>query len=257
MYSVLNYIGKKEVNLLEDMMVLDMKVYCEPFSGSYNTGFKLIDTGYKAKYILNDLDENIYNFWLQLKNKHSLVETRIKYMIDKIDKLIKGENTKEDNKRVEEYLNKKLESSWKVDRAAAEFIYRQSITMDGLKYRRSKIENILSLDFYINHEYLMGVTLSNKDYKEMFKKYDSKNTFFFIDPPYSIDRVDKYYRCDCSKFDHKELSKKIKKLQGRWLLTYNYDEKILDMYKDYNIEVVERKMFGRTYRELYIRNYKI
>ena len=75
MYSVLNYIGKKEVNLLEDMMVLDMKVYCEPFSGSYNTGFKLIDTGYKAKYILNDLDENVYNYLNyiihRLKKKHN------------------------------------------------------------------------------------------------------------------------------------------------------------------------------------------
>ena len=56
MYSVLNYIGKKEVELLEDMEVLNIETYCEPFSGSFNTGFKLIDKGYNTKYILKYLN---------------------------------------------------------------------------------------------------------------------------------------------------------------------------------------------------------
>lgn len=257
MYSVLNYIGKKEVELLEDMEVLNIETYCEPFSGSFNTGFKLIDKGYNTKYILNDLDKNIYNFWVQLKSRYNLLELKINKMIDDIDKIKHKYPDHDTSKEIEHYIDTKLKSGNKLDRAAAEFIYRQSLTMSGLKYRREKIECILLLDFFLNSEYLTRVNILNKDYKEVLTKYDSKHTFFFIDPPYNINRVGQYYRCESNKFNHQELYNIVTNLKGRWLMTYNYDEKLMEMYKDYNIEIKERKMFGRVYREMYIRNYKI
>ena len=48
MHSVLNYIGKKDIDLSK-YNIDNYKVYCEPFSGSFNTGFELMETGFKGK----------------------------------------------------------------------------------------------------------------------------------------------------------------------------------------------------------------
>nr|MDO8116592.1 Dam family site-specific DNA-(adenine-N6)-methyltransferase [Candidatus Sigynarchaeota archaeon] len=37
------------------------------------------------------------------------------------------------------------------------------------------------------HERLKGVRLHEMDFKDVIKKYDSKKTFFYIDPPYATD----------------------------------------------------------------------
>lgn len=250
MYSVLKYIGKKEVDLRKDLAILGIDVYCEPFAGSFNTGFKLIDSKYECRYILNDKDSLVYNFWIQMKNHSKKLENKIKAMTIHLHNLSEKEQ--------KEYITNKLSSISSIESAAAEFLFRESTSLKGFNYTESKvIDKIDDFDFFLNSEYCLDTEIYNKDYKDILQKYDSKSTFFFIDPPYIIDNINNYYRCDSKNFNHKELFNIVKQLRGKWLLTYNYSEDILEEFKEYNIKIVERKMFGRVYRELYIRNYTI
>ncbi|MBO5387269.1 MAG: DNA adenine methylase [Lachnospiraceae bacterium] len=243
MKSILKYIGMKDINLV-DYGFSNPTLYCEPFGGSFNTGFKLIEQGYKGESIYNDIDEKVVNFWECIKENNNKVLDRVV----QLNNIVKNQFT--DSER-EMTLANWYQSLDKYKRAAAEFTYRQYLTMDGLKWsvRDTIIDEI---DFYLSQEALKSVEICNKDYKEIIGRYDSKDTFFLIDPPYDIDRVSRYYRGDCRKFKHEELANIVKTLEGNWLLTYNDNERIRELYRGFDIKEIKRQLFGRAYTELYI-----
>jgi len=73
------------------------------------------------------------------------------------------------------------------------------------------------------------------DYNEIFEMYDNENTFFYIDPPYYRKEFI-YEGCsDYTKQFHIKLRDNIKKLKGQFLLSYNNEKFITELYKDFNI----------------------
>jgi len=73
------------------------------------------------------------------------------------------------------------------------------------------------------------------DYKEIFKMYDSENTFFYLDPPY-YKKEFLYKGCEDYLNDfHIELHDEIKKLKGNIALSYEDCKFIRELYKDFNI----------------------
>lgn len=73
-------------------------------------------------------------------------------------------------------------------------------------------------------------SIENLDYKDVIKKYDSENTFFYIDPPY-FGKEDYYINHDFSKETHQELSKVLNNIKGKFLLSYYYFDGIEELYK--------------------------
>lgn len=73
------------------------------------------------------------------------------------------------------------------------------------------------------------------DYTKIFELYDSEDTFFYLDPPY-YNKEYIYDNCEnLTKQFHIELMNNIKKLKGNFLLSYNNEKFITDLYKDFNI----------------------
>jgi len=73
------------------------------------------------------------------------------------------------------------------------------------------------------------------DYSEIFEMYDSENTFFYMDPPYYRKEFI-YDGCgDYTKQFHIDLRDNIKNLKGQFLLSYNNDKFITNLYKDFTI----------------------
>jgi len=62
--------------------------------------------------------------------------------------------------------------------------------------------------------------VENMDCIELIKKYDSPNTFFYVDPPYY--NMEFYYSKDFPREKHKELADILSKIQGKFALSY-YD----------------------------------
>lgn len=92
-------------------------------------------------------------------------------------------------------------------------------------------------------------------------RYDRKETFFYVDPPYRAEGA-KAYRHYFSDEDHAQLADALRgRVKGRWLLSSNDDPLIRQLYRGKGItighlDVRYSVMRGsRTVRELLIRNF--
>ena len=77
---------------------------------------------------------------------------------------------------------------------------------------------------------LHKIMIVNKDYKYLLEKYNQKDTFLFIDPPYPGGRrVYKY-----NNFDWEELKGLLDDFKGKWMLTVSKHPFIQELFKDVN-----------------------
>ena len=92
------------------------------------------------------------------------------------------------------------------------------------------------LKYKISHysEYFKRIKISNVDYKEVLKQHDSDDTFFYLDPPYV--GFENYYINNTFKGEsHSELSEELKKIKGKWLLSYYKFDKLEEWYSNYKV----------------------
>ena len=78
---------------------------------------------------------------------------------------------------------------------------------------------------------------------------------FYCDPQYH--KTEKYYDAEFNAEDHERLKRCLKVIKGRFILSYNDDDYIRELYKDFNITEAERQnnLSKGTYKELIITNY--
>ena len=140
------------------------------------------------------------------------------------------------------------------------YIYNSCNTFSGKGF--GKIYKSISQDNKIKNinEYkdrIKDVKIFNQDYKIIIKKYDSPETFFFLDPPYEESK-DLYKH---SKFDYEELADILKKIKGYFMLTLNDSSNLRTIFKNFNIKGITVKPRGNTgfgikdRKEIIIMNY--
>lgn len=87
---------------------------------------------------------------------------------------------------------------------------------------------------------LKRVQIECLDFEKVIEKYDSKNTLFYLDPPY-VD-CEYYYKTvgvDFTAKDHERLSSILRQIKGKFILSYYEHELVNKLYKKYNILVKE------------------
>jgi site-specific DNA-adenine methylase len=145
----------------------------------------------------------------------------------------------------------KLELNDKVMNAAVMFVMSNSRMYGG---NSDDIENTKGMDLgqLIGYSKLLdNVEIRNSDYKDVIGDEDSDKTLFLIDPPYYIKKVDSYYKCDCKYVYHREIADNIRKINGKFLLTYNISDYIKGLYDDFRRFEVDN---GAYINELMITN---
>lgn len=93
----------------------------------------------------------------------------------------------------------------------------------------------------------------NLDYSKIFEKYNTEDSFFYLDPPY-IGKEHYYENTFDSMEDHYLLSKKIKELKGKWMLSYLDHPILREYYKDYRFDTYAGDSIYRK-KEIVIMNY--
>lgn len=87
-------------------------------------------------------------------------------------------------------------------------------------------------------------------FENLIKVYDRTSSFFYLDPPYHT--TEKYYDIEFTEDDHKRLASQLSQIQGKFLLSYNDDMFIRDLYRDYDIVSVSRNnnLSSGSFKEL-------
>ena len=100
-----------------------------------------------------------------------------------------------------------------------------------------------------------GVVIEHKDFENLIKVYDRPGALFYCDPPYH--KTEKYYDAEFTSTDHERLNACLKGINGRFILSYNDDDYIRELYRDFNITAVERQnnLSKGSFKELIITNY--
>lgn len=109
---------------------------------------------------------------------------------------------------------------------------------------------------------LANVVVEDQDFATCIRHYDSPDTFFYADPPYY--KSEKMYAADFGWEDHVRLRNLLGNVQGKFLLSYNDDPVMRELYEGFYIyaytrphSMVQHIDAGREFGELIIGNYDL
>ena len=258
MKSPIKWVGGKS-KLADKLIPLipKHKCYVEVFSGA---GWMLFAKEPSTVEVLNDFDSNLMNFWSVIKNTPDQFIRSFNYTLvsretfDKY-KIKYKQNDFEDNIEKAHVFYYLVNAGFASDMKNPVF---------GTKCQSRNGLRVEEVDTTIPEAYkrLQKVTIENKSFEELFKIYDSPDTFFYLDSPY---RNTKQYAV--GKFTDEQyqlLADCCKKAKGKWLYTINDDEYIRELFKDFNImthdvyySVCKTQNGRQGFKELIITNYDI
>lgn len=116
----------------------------------------------------------------------------------------------------------------------------------------------LGEDFFDQYrERLKNVILLNTDYKQAIAKFDSSNTFVYLDPPYYLQEA---YKINWDLKDYADMFQFLSKIKSKFMLSLGYHKDILKLIpKSFHIYLIRvfNSYRGTSRIELLITNYDI
>lgn len=110
---------------------------------------------------------------------------------------------------------------------------------------RNRLPSILEVS-----DRFKDVTILNKDFRYILKKYDSPTTLFYLDPPYY--GSEEYYNYIFTEKDHHDLSKILKNIKGKFILSYYAKTEIYRLYRSNKIYHTTIRMQRSSGKKVYI-----
>jgi len=182
----------------------------------------------------NDIDEDLINFFKVLREKPH-------YLFGAVYYLPYSRKLREELKKI--YYNR---DEWlcldDISRAAY-FFYLCNLSMNGVfqsGFRTSKVNKNEAVGYnkrifriFEVAERFKSVIIENLDFEKCIKKYDTKKTLFYCDPPYFDDikiTRRRYYRHRFSTEDHKRLSNILNQIRGMACVSYMYHPILEKLY---------------------------
>lgn len=173
MKSLFSYAGGKFhlIKTIKEIYERSNKTaFIDVFGGS---GKVLMNVDSKIK-VYNDLDNRLINIFETVRNDKDLLKNKFNYSI---------------NSRTLFY-DYKLRTSDNIENAYRD-IYKYLLSFSG-KYNyygysaKSNNNTLVNIKDNIDRIYdeVKNWTIENLDYKDLIRRYDSDNSFFYLDPPY-------------------------------------------------------------------------
>jgi len=229
MRSIIGRVGGKS-KLKDAIIKLIPKhnIYVEAFVGG---GAVFFGKEPSEKEVVNDLDADIFHIYSDMKSVgEKMINKDFKPSREKFNRF---KNQKTFNSKAERlYRNLYLSmNSFRQDRKS----YIGEKSEKDPRYDRETIgKKYKNTDF---KDRLKDVKITNKDWKRLINKYDSKDTFFYLDPPYSMASDNKDYEYNDVTID--ELYDTLKNIKGKFLLSYDHNKEIKNKFKGFRVRTVK------------------
>lgn len=210
-------------------------VYCEPFAGGAGIAIRLLLSGNVSEIWINDLDRSIYAFWYSVINQTEQLCERIEST--PIDMTVWHEQKVVQARKNASLINLGFSTLF-LNRTNRSGILRGGVIggkdqegeypMDCRFNREELIRKIRRIALYRDQIKLTCIDAS--DYLKNELKKLPAHALVNIDPPYYLAGPDLYtnaYKHD----DHVVLSKVIRALGNKWMLTYDNTPEIRALYE--------------------------
>lgn len=246
MKALIPWIGGKRqlANKIIDMFPEEFDRYVEVFGGAASILFA--KEQHAPLEVYNDANSQLVNLFRCIRFHRGELQREISGYI----------NSREIFEDIRAQID--IRGSTDIQRAAMFYVMiKISYGADGRTYGCNKKN--LSPDHLSEIEKRLktgaGVVIEHKDFENLIKVYDRPGSLFYCDPPYH--KTEKYYDAEFSNNDHERLNSCLKAIKGRFILSYNDDDYIRELYKDFNITAVSRQnnLNRGEYKELIITNY--
>lgn len=210
--------------------------YAEPYAGGAGLALRLLFEGYVDHIYINDLDNSIYSFWkCIIENPDEFCE-----WIEEVDISISNWIKYKEIQNKSRYHNmfEIAKSTFFLNRTNVSGVIKGGVIggldqsgrykIDARFRRQGLIDRIQKLKKVKNR-----IFVSNLDGIHFVNKIDKKKEeiLIYLDPPY-FQKGANLYMNFYSKSDHEQLSMKIQKLKKDWIVSYDNNEFILNLYAE-------------------------
>ena len=259
---MLSYIGGKSKigKWIVPFYDKDMETYVETFGGMFWCFFNMDLSQFPnlKKVVYNDFNPLNYNLFKCIQNPTKLLKAINSIDCQKFGMEITPSIYKE------QFINFQAEifaENFRVEPGnydvAAKYVYILTQVFSGSKPETSSFidlkgkykskyltfrDKLLKPD-WIEH-FLKITHVENMDFAEVIEKYDSPNTYFYVDPPYW--KTENYYsNHDFDRQDHERLSNSLISMEGKFSLSY-YDFPLLSEWFPKDTYTWEKKEFAKA-----------
>jgi len=287
----LRYPGGKSraIKKLDPDLPKQFKEFREPFHGGGSMALHVTQTRPNTKVWVNDAYYNLYNFWVQLRDKGpalhqelASIKTPIEYVSKplrkkKVDKSQWDRSIIDNIDKHRALFNKAREEISSVDdfTKAVYFFILNKCSFSGLGESSSFSEQASEQNFSMTginklpdySKLIKKWTITNFDYEFLLSAKGEDDCFVFLDPPYDI-KDDLYGKNGNmhSGFDHMRFYEDVVKCKHDWMITYNSNEVLRKRFSDYYFndwDLTYTMRSSKTYteaqkdrKELLITNYE-
>ncbi len=225
--------GKSRAVKYLSQFIPEFKEFREPFFGGGSLSFYYAQKNPAAKFIASDINYDLYCFWNEVKNSNPKIIHEVA--------LIK-KSCKDGRKLYKEIIDRR-----KIDlgcfQRAVDFFILNRITFSGIadsggysersfheRFTDSSIERLKSA-----YDAIKNIDFIYSDYKELINK-PGNDVFIFLDPPYYSTTNSKLYGRNGdlhTGFDHIRFFETLETCKHNFLITYDNDRFIRDLWHDF------------------------
>ncbi len=226
------YLGGKfrlSKRIISKIEQIPHKIYAEPFVGM--GGIFLRRTQIPKAEIINDINGELVNLYRIVQRYPEELCRSIEFRLA----------ARQEFERLRKIPPETLTD---IERAAR-FLYLQSVAFGGKVTDQAfgvSIDRPARFDFVkLNDriravgERLASVTIERLDFEKFITRYDTKDTLFYLDPPYWGNETD-YGTGVFTRADFERLKNVLTGIKGRFILSLNDTPQVKELFKNFTIE---------------------
>jgi DNA adenine methylase len=221
----------------------DFKEYREPFIGGGSVAIYTAQAYPDVPIWINDLYFSLYNFWVQLRDNGEELSEILKEAKTKASDFQTTDEIIESHKTLFNETKERIDEQTGVQKAASFFILNKC-SFSGLTENSTFSSTASQSNFsFIGFEKLKEFSkliknwkITNIDYSEVMNT-EGDDVFVFLDPPYDIkDFLYGKNREMHKSFDHDKFAENVHRCPHDFMITYNLNDRLLELYKDYYLK---------------------
>jgi len=220
----------------------NFKEYREPFIGGGSVAFYTTQAYPDVSVWINDLYVPLYNFWIQLRDNGEELSERLKEIKTKVSDFGTQDEKDAAHKELFNQTRVDINTQEGIERAVSFFILNKcsfsgltenstfSVTASHSNFSFVGIEKLKKYS-----KLMKNWKITNIDYSEVMNM-PGDDVFVFLDPPYDI--KDFLYGKDREmhkSFDHDLFAENVYKCPHKFMITYNVNERLEELYKNYEL----------------------